>query len=96
MAKKYDAVAIGGGHNGPVNAAYLAKPGSGPGAGAPASWGGHPTEETCLGLVLGVQLRGLAASARDRSVSSSWLKHSLEILSRTARSPRSKTTTCGA
>ena len=27
MAKKYDAVVIGGGHNGLVNAAYLAKAG---------------------------------------------------------------------
>ena len=68
MAKRYDAVVIGGGHNGLVNAAYLAK------AGLKVLvlerrhiLGGRHAHrrDRARFQVLGLQLRRLAASARD-------------------------------
>ena len=68
MAKRYDAVVIGGGHNGLVNAAYLAQSrAQGPGARAPPHPGrrhAHRGDRSRV-PVLGLLLRGVAAAARD-------------------------------
>ena len=68
MAKRYDAVVIGGGHNGLVNAAYLAKAGTqGPRARAPPPAGRRdPDRGDRAGVpVLRLLLRRVAAAAGD-------------------------------
>ena len=99
MAKRYDAVVIGGGHNGLVNAAYLAK------AGLKVLvlerrhilGGATLTEEIVPGFKFSVFSYVVSLLRpeiiRDLRAARSTASRSCRS---TARSPRSTTTTCGA
>ena len=99
MAKRYDAVVIGGGHNGLVNAAYLAK------AGLKVLvlerrhilGGATLTEEIVPGFKFSrLLLRRVAAAARDHPRAASCRSTASRSFRSTARSRRSTTTTSGA
>ena len=98
MAKRYDAVVIGGGHNGLTSAAYLAK------AGKKVLvlerrhvlGGAAVTEEIFPGFKFSVYSY-VVSLLRARRSSASWSCRSTAWRSfrSTARSRRSTTTTCG-